>query len=104
MTNLYLLIAPPFTLGAVVATPGVIKRVPLSRSRECLQQHVRGDWGCVPADDAQQNNEALIHGDRILSAYLIEPDKPKGERNGNVFWIITEADRSVTTLLLPSEY
>jgi hypothetical protein len=62
---------------------------------ECLQRHARGDWGDVCAEDKQSNDQALQDGDRILSSYMI---------NGTKIWIITEWDRSVTTVLFPSEY
>jgi len=59
-----------------------------------LRQHVSGDWGCVCNDDKQTNEDALEHGGRLLSAYELNPK----------IWIITEADRSSTCILLPSEY
>ena len=61
-----------------------------------LQRHVTGDWGDVPEEDRQSNEQALVHGDRLLSSYRI------GE--SLTVWIITEADRSATTLLLPDDY
>jgi hypothetical protein len=61
-----------------------------------LLRHQFGDWGSVPSEDADANREAIETGCRILSSYYLNPD----ER----VWIITEADRSVTTLLLPDEY
>ncbi|MDD7803741.1 hypothetical protein [Ralstonia solanacearum] len=88
---------PLFPLGQVVATRGVL----LHLEREgiaadpYLDRHVRGDWGDVPPEDAEANRHAVQNGARILSSYQIS-----GER----VWIITEADRSVTTLLFPSEY
>ena len=90
--------APLFSLGRVVATPHALKVlehhgvVPLS----LLQRHVRGDWGAVCQDDARANRDALRDGTRLLSSY------PLGE--GVKVWIITEADRSSTTLLMPSDY
>jgi hypothetical protein len=60
-----------------------------------LDRHQRGDFGTVGAEDTQANEDAIVHGSRILSSYLVG-----GER----LWIITEADRSSTTLLLPEEY
>ena len=61
----------------------------------CLRRHVRGDWGCVDAEDQEANDASLLDGTRLLSAYMI---------GGQKLWIITEADRSLTTLLLPEEY
>jgi hypothetical protein len=63
----------------------------------CLARHWVGDWGEVDDEDKQANEDALKHGTRLLSAYTHEPS---GER----IWIITEADRKVTTFLFPSEY
>jgi len=87
-----------FSLGRTVATPHALQMLaqqgitPLS----LLKRHVSGDWGDVPPDDAQANHDALKSGFRLFSSYHIGPDAR--------IWIITEADRSVTTLLLPSEY
>lgn len=66
--------------------------------------HVRGDWGCVCANDRKTNFAALFSGERILSAYPLDPAQPCKGFGENTIWIITEADRSVTTLLLPDEY
>lgn len=86
-----------FCLGQIVATPPALslleklKRTPA----EFLSRHQSGDWGELCKEDQQANDSALKHGDRIFSAYKIDDAK---------IWIITEADRSSTTLLLPSEY
>ncbi len=89
---------PLFRLGQVVLTPGAIRA--LEEARLCpwdfLARHSAGDWGDLDEEDWHLNDEAVKDGSRILSAYLTA----KGER----VWVITEADRSVTTLLLPSEY
>ncbi|SEQ49845.1 hypothetical protein SAMN04488038_10786 [Solimonas aquatica] len=86
-----------FALGAVVGTPAALDA--LARAgitpQQLLRRHARGDWGVIGAEDACLNEDALHTGARLLSAY------PVG--TGRV-WIITEADRSVTTLLLPEEY
>jgi hypothetical protein len=63
---------------------------------EFLDRHVNGDWGDVPEEDKQENAFSVEHGFRILSAYTTSA--------GETIWIITEADRSYTTILLPSEY
>jgi hypothetical protein len=60
-----------------------------------IRRHVRGDWGDVPPEDARENDFSVLNGFRVLSAFTI---------GGKRFWIITEADRSVTTLLFPNEY
>jgi hypothetical protein len=61
-----------------------------------LRRHLQGDWGDLPPEDARLNQAALRDGDRLLSAYQVNPDLK--------LWIITEADRSATTVLLPEEY
>jgi hypothetical protein len=87
-----------FTLGRIVVTPGALSL--LSRHgmtpMQLIFRHVRGDWGCLASDDVTANNEAISGNNRILSNYPIDGD--------GRFWIITEWDRSVTTLLLPCEY
>lgn len=93
-----------FALGAIVSTPGVLEAVSRPRILECLTRHARGDWGQVCKDDAAENNLATREGFRVLSAYAIDPAKPCAGFGENCVWVITEADRSVTTLLLPSEY
>lgn len=87
-----------FSLGQVVATPGaldLLSRHSLS-AFAFLVRHATGDWGCVCPEDALENERAVKNGCRILSAYEIAG----GER----LWCVTEWDRSVTTLLMPSEY
>lgn len=93
MTTLYLTVEPRFALGQVCATPGFI-RLGLN-PLHYLARHLTGDWGEMCAEDRQANEDAIIQGLRIFSAY----DTPEGR-----IWVITEADRSVTTLLLPDEY
>ena len=87
----------PLPLGRVVATPGALKV--LSEAGEdplCyLARHASGDWGELNAYDRRENELSLKHGWRLVSSY------PIGEKT---IWIITEADRSVTTILLPEEY
>ena len=87
----------PLPLGRVVATPGALKLLTEARAHpfDYLARHATGDWGELCAFDRRQNEIALREGLRVLSSY------PVGEER---IWIITEADRSVTTLLLPGEY
>ena len=87
-----------FSLGQVVATPGAIEAMEEAgqSSAELLQRHITGDWGDVPPEDAKENDFSVKKGFRILSAYKL--------KTGVKIWIITEADRSATTFLLPSEY
>ena len=87
-----------FGLGVVVATPGaleVLGNLEVSPS-ELVERHASGDWGDVPSEDARENEYSLKHGFRVLSSYPL----PSGER----IWVITEADRSSTCLLLAREY
>ena len=94
----------PFSLGQIVATRGALDAISSARMQACLLRHCRGDWGNVCKEDAAQNDLALQEGLRILSAYAIDESKPAKGYGDNCFWIITEADRSVTTFLLPDEY
>jgi len=89
---------PLFALGQVVATPGALSAMEeISISpQELIHRHVTGDWGDLDAEDRQQNLLALRSGLRIFSSYKIGASVK--------IWIITEADRSSTTLLLPEEY
>lgn len=93
-----------FDLGQIVTTPGALAACKPERLLQCLARHARGDWGNVCGEDAATNDEAVDEGFRILSAYPIDPAKPCKGFGDNTLWIITEADRSVTTFLLPDEY
>ena len=95
---------PSFGLGQIVATPGALAATTDTRRLEYLKRHSIGDWGQVCGEDWKTNDQAVEDGDRILSAYPIDPTKPCKGFGDNTLWIITEADRSVTTLLLPDEY
>jgi hypothetical protein len=95
---------PLFRLGNIVATPGALDACGHEHRLACLAKHVRGDWGSVDREDAATNNDAVTFGSRILSAYPLDPAKPCKGFGDNCLWIITEADRSVTTFLLPGEY
>ena len=87
-----------FALGRIVATPGAIDLLERTSGDplDFLIRHQHGDWGSVPPEDAEENLNSIEHGNRILSSYYLNAS----ER----LWIITEADRRVTTLLLPNEY
>jgi len=89
-------VSAKFPFGQIVATPNAVAHVPQSEILTALSRHLRGDWGTLDAEDMQANDQALAQGGRLLSAYLSTP--------GVKFWIITEADRSVTTVLLPEDY
>lgn len=91
-------------LGRIVATPGVLESVELVRITECLLAHARGEWGCVCEQDQRTNEEALKRGFRVHSAWPIDPAQPSEGHGANTLWIITDWDRSITTVLLPEEY
>jgi hypothetical protein len=87
-----------FGLGMVVATPGaleVLEEFEISPSA-LVERHAAGDWGDVPPEDARENEYALEHGFRVMSSYPLS--------GGVRVWVITERDRSLTTILLPAEY
>ena len=87
----------PLPLGKVVATPGALKVLTDAGENPLhyLVRHAYGDWGDLNAQDRRENELSLKHGWRILSSYPV---------GGKTVWVITEADRSVTTILLPEEY
>lgn len=89
---------PLFPLGQVVATPGALEALGEAGQTPwaLLQRHQAGDWGEVPPEDQQENEFSVQHGLRLLSAYTLT--------TGVKLWLITEADRSYTTLLRPEEY
>ncbi len=88
-----------FPLGEIKATPGALDLLSSAQLdlMALLSRHQSGDWGAVCAEDARANSEAIVTGARILSNYPITS-------NADRIWIITEADRRTTTLLLPEEY
>ena len=92
------IVKPKFELGQLVATPDAIQA--LSRNgtddSQYVRRHQAGDWGDVSEDDAQANEYALTQDLPIVSAYAL--------KDGTRLWIITEGDRSATTVLLPEEY
>ena len=85
-----------FALGRIVATPGAIESVQQTEITHCLARHARGDWGEVCPEDREENEFSVDKHLRLLSVFRAD--------NGTKFWIITEADRSATTVLLPDEY
>ncbi len=91
------MIGERFELGQTVATPGALdacEEANVSPS-SLLSRHAGGDWGDLCGADRRENERSLKHGWRVLSSYPVE---------GVTIWIITEADRSSTCLLLPEEY
>lgn len=87
---------PRFPFGQLVATPNALNTIPNDEILASLSRHLRGDWGTLDAEDLQVNEQALARGGRLFSAYH--------STAGIKFWIITEADRSATTILLPEDY
>lgn len=90
---------PRFELGRIVATPGAIDTM-ARRGIDAgflLARHVTGDWGDLEECDKRENELRVVQGFRILSAYGVQGDPDR-------LWIITEANRSVTTILRPDEY
>ena len=89
-------ITVPFFLGRTVATPNVLNTVPHVEILAALQRHQSCDWGDVCPQDKWANDRAVKGGERLLSVYH--------SKDGVKFWIITEWDRSATTVLLPEDY
>lgn len=89
---------PRFPLGQMVATPGALDALLRVNATPLmfLARHLRGDWGDLSAADRRANDAAIADGTRILSAYTLA--------DGGRIWVITEADRSSTCVLLPEEY
>jgi hypothetical protein len=88
-----------FSLGQVVATPGALRLLEENNidAWDLLRRHVNGDWGCIPLEDQKENSRSVDEGWRVMSSYALN-------ERGDKVWIITEADRSSTCLLLPEEY
>ena len=87
---------PRLNLGRTLITPGALKSLPPEDIPIALSRHAGGDWGNLDEEDLRANDRALVDGARILSAYHAS--------NRVKFWIITEWDRSATTVLLPNDY
>jgi hypothetical protein len=87
-----------FLLGRIVATPGALAALSQANQdpAEFPSRHQHGDWGDVEEEDKKENEFSVLNNLRILSAYSLT--------TGVKLWVITEADRSVTTILLPSDY
>ena len=85
-----------FPLGQLVITRGAYDKLSELDVNVAINRHVIGDWGELDERDREENDLAVDHGGRLMSRY--------NSRTGTVFWIITEYDRSVTTILLPLEY
>ncbi len=104
--NTLFVINAAFNTGQIVATRGVFDLACENPEfahfiQKSLNRHVKGDWGDVDEEDKQNNDKALKQGTRLLSAYKDDRFTQNGVAT---IWIITEADRSVTTILFPDEY
>ena len=88
----------PFPLGQIVATPGALAAFQNTGEspQDFLRRHAGGDWGTVGPEDWKANDDSLRDGLRLLSAYRL--------KDGTALWVITESDRSATTILLPEDY
>ena len=91
--------AARFPLGRTVATTGALSLLASTGTNpvELLERHQEGDWGEVPPEDARENERSVRNGWRVLSSYPVGND-------GEKLWVITEADRSSTCILLPEDY
>jgi len=98
MSDMIRILNARFYLGQVVATPGALDAIAEAGQNplEFLSRHSVGDWGEMDTEDKQANQEALQTGSRLMSAYRTAKDIR--------IWVITEWDRSVTTILLPMDY
>jgi hypothetical protein len=89
-------VEPKFPLGAIAMTTEAFRRLPFEDISAALARHAEGDCGDVCPEDRAENERALVSGGRLFSVYH--------DGSGLKFWIITEADRSATTVLLPEDY
>lgn len=97
MTNTFVLPEHTrFPLGSLYVTVTADATLPRKDIAKALARHAQGDWGEVEDDDRRENEFALTHGERLFSVYY--------DHNGVKFWIITERDRSATTVLVPDDY
>jgi len=90
---------PKFPLGRIVATPAALAALARTgdSAHELLTRTVPGDYGTVCKEDWKANDDAVAHGERVFSAYLLKDGQTK-------LWVITEADRSSTCILTPDDY
>jgi hypothetical protein len=91
-------VIPRFPLGRIVATPGALAALERAADTPAgfIRRHVSGDWGTLDPEDHAENERSVAAGCRLLSAYNLS--------DGTRIWVITEADRSSTCMLLPEEY
>jgi hypothetical protein len=91
-----IVVTAKFIPGRLRITSGVFRELTPDEAMACLARHLEGDWGNVDEQARKENEAALKHGFRLQSSYE--------SASGTKFWIITEHDRSYTTILLPEEY
>ena len=87
---------PRFDSGEIIVTDGAAEKIPPADVQAALRRHLRGDWGEFGPEDRRRNDEILELGGTLASIYTAS--------NGVKFYVLTESDRSVTTVLLPDEY
>jgi len=92
----YALLIAKFRLGKIVSTPNALDRLTQDDILLAIGRHQAGDWGDVDEHDRAANERALVEGTRLWSVYHTE--------SGVKFWLITEADRSATSVLMPEDY
>jgi hypothetical protein len=85
-----------FSPGRIVVSPAAHSRLSSDDIRKALNRHLNGDWGDLSKTDREENEDSLAKGHRLLSVYH--------SQDGTQFWIITEADRSVTNVYLPENH
>ena len=85
-----------FPHGQIMCTPHALETISSDEIQQALTRHFSGDWGDCDPEDAAANDRAIVEGTRLFSVYH--------DSNGQKFWIITEADRSATTVLRPEDY
>lgn len=89
-------VAPKFPLGEMFATANAVASFPSGTLLGCLNRHAAGDWGDLDPEDRSANEAALSSGGRLFSSYRVAENAK--------LWVITEHDRSATTILLPEDY
>ena len=94
-TNVIAVARPKFAMGRIVITANAQARLEPADVQQALGRHASGDWGDLCSEDTRSNADALKHGGRLMSVY---------GRGDTLFWVITECDRSVTTVLMPLDY
>jgi hypothetical protein len=87
---------PLFPLGSIVITPGAVATLDQASVKLAIAKHAAGDWGILGADDRRRNDETVLNGGTLASIYQ--------DSRGKKFYVLTESDRTRTSVLLPEEY